>query len=425
MESTLYDGKSFQLLHNATIKARAFVPDSDIEPSAIAEYIVNTFTVSKPEIRYNFKTRMLGIMCPTEGAAISYSIGDTLNWTIFVDSVRIAHNCTVYAKATRDHFNDSELATYDISEFPDVMPKPVIEFDRDKGLVSISCEREDASIRYTTDGKQPTMESTLYEKEPFPFTHNGTIRAISYIEDSDIDPVEGDSCVVNSYRVANPEFSYNFKTRKLGISSTTEDAAIRYSIGDTLNWTVYADSVRIARNCTVYAKATCDHFNDSETATHEISDFPDVMPKPTINFIEGEGVVEITGDREDLKFRYALGGAVPTMESTLYAGKFPLLVNDTIKALAYIEDCDVAPSEVTTEVVNHYKVAIPEGEFKFETRTVKLSCPTDGATIHYRIGVNGEWIDYTDPFTVGRNCTVYAYATFPGYTDSEEYKLEV
>ncbi len=38
MESLKYEGNPFQLLHNAVVKARAFVPDSDIEPSAIAEY---------------------------------------------------------------------------------------------------------------------------------------------------------------------------------------------------------------------------------------------------------------------------------------------------------------------------------------------------------------------------------------------------
>ncbi len=57
------------------------------------------------------------------------------------------------------------------------------------------------------------------------------------------------------------------------------------------------------------------------------------------------------------------------------------------------------------------------------TTTTGLACATAGATIHYQIvsigaSPGGSWTTYTGTFPVGRNKTLYAYASKGGLTDS-------
>ncbi len=54
----------------------------------------------------------------------------------------------------------------------------------------------------------------------------------------------------------------------------------------------------------------------------------------------------------------------------------------------------------------------------FESKSVEISCATDGATIKYSYD-NTNWTDYTTALNITETKTVYAKATKSGYTDSE------
>ncbi len=66
----------------------------------------------------------------------------------------------------------------------------------------------------------------------------------------------------------------------------------------------------------------------------------------------------------------------------------------------------------------------PNGFFgNYSTKTTGLACATPGATIHYQIATlgqaaGGSWTTYGGTFPVGRNKTVYAYASASGLSDS-------
>ncbi|MGN0232551.1 MAG: chitobiase/beta-hexosaminidase C-terminal domain-containing protein [Muribaculaceae bacterium] len=49
-----------------------------------------------------------------------------------------------------------------------------------------------------------------------------------------------------------------------------------------------------------------------------------------------------------------------------------------------------------------------------------LTCATEGATIYYTETEGGDWIEYTEPVTMEHNISIYAKATAPGHSDSEE-----
>jgi hypothetical protein len=56
-------------------------------------------------------------------------------------------------------------------------------------------------------------------------------------------------------------------------------------------------------------------------------------------------------------------------------------------------------------------VATPDGSgINLSGTKVTLSCETEGATIYWRIGEEGEFAEYTEPITISETCTLYAYA---------------
>ncbi|MDE7418741.1 MAG: chitobiase/beta-hexosaminidase C-terminal domain-containing protein, partial [Muribaculaceae bacterium] len=411
------------LTHNATILAFSYLPNSDIPPSEIAKKEVDSFTVKKPETSYDFPSRMLTITCATEGAAISYRIGDALDWTEYTkEPIRIARNCTVYAKATLKDFNDSPEEKKEISDFPDVMPEPTISFIEGEGMVEITGKREDLKFRYALGGAAPTMESTLYAGK-FPLLVNDTIKAFAYIEDCDVAPSGMTTEIVTYYQTPRPSGHFDLPTRSVELSCDKNDATIYYRIGVNGEWKKYEQKFTVGRNCTVYAYATFPGYTDSEEYKLEVTGFPDSMPMPEITF--ANDTVRISCDRKDAAIRYTLDGKEPTMGSTLYEGPFALTHNATILAFSYLPNSDIPPSEIAKKVVDTFTTAKPTGTYDPATATVTLSCDTEEAVISYRFNPNDDWTLYTDPIIVKGNCTLYAKAIAEGYNESEILVMEI
>ncbi|MDE6786494.1 MAG: chitobiase/beta-hexosaminidase C-terminal domain-containing protein, partial [Muribaculaceae bacterium] len=215
-------------------------------------------------------SRTMTLSCATEGAEISYRIGVAGEWTAYTAPFTVGRNCTVYAKAVFDGYNDSEIAEIPVTGFPDSMPQPVITFS--DGMVTMTCERSDAEIRYTLDGTVPTMESTLYEG-PFPLSYNATVWAFAYIPDSDIEPSEISELVVDSYRSAPVVVSYN--GRYVTMNTDDPQAEIRYSIilpdgVASVEDAPYTGEFDVNTLCHVKTKTIRDGYQDSEESDYAI-----------------------------------------------------------------------------------------------------------------------------------------------------------
>ncbi|MDE6511399.1 MAG: chitobiase/beta-hexosaminidase C-terminal domain-containing protein, partial [Muribaculaceae bacterium] len=172
-ESPLYT-EPFRLDRNATIRAFALIPGLDIEPSDIVTHVVNSFKVKEPTGSFNAETRELTLSCETDNARIFYSFVADGDWTEYTGPISITRNRTVYAKATLEGWNDSEVTPIHVNELAESVPAPEISFN--DGLVTISCDNNDAEIHYTVDDPNLTAESPLYT-EPFRLDRNATIRA--------------------------------------------------------------------------------------------------------------------------------------------------------------------------------------------------------------------------------------------------------
>ncbi|MDE6632047.1 MAG: chitobiase/beta-hexosaminidase C-terminal domain-containing protein, partial [Muribaculaceae bacterium] len=159
MESTLYEGP-FTLSHNATVWAIAYIPNSDIEPSEIAELVVDSYKTATPTGNFDYESGRLTLQCATEGAAISYALDAPENWIAYESPIEISGNCTVYAKAIANGYNESEMLIMEIGQF---RCKPV-DISYNGRYVTMKTDDPQAEIIYSVvlpDGVI-TVENEVY-----------------------------------------------------------------------------------------------------------------------------------------------------------------------------------------------------------------------------------------------------------------------
>ncbi len=180
-------------------------------------------------------------------------------------------------------------------------------------IVSMSCSTYGASIRFTTDGSDPSNSGTsrLYS-EPFYVTGSGiygknktpiidfsletegyvSIKARAYkdgMADSDLATATY-TFIIGSSKVDTPKFNPSGGTYSLvqyvALSCITKDATIKYTIDDsepTSSSKIYSSPISVTSNTTIKAKAFKDGKEDSDTAsaTYTITrDSSEPLPQP-------------------------------------------------------------------------------------------------------------------------------------------------
>lgn len=138
--------------------------------------------------------------------------------------------------------------------------------------IAITSTPEDAKIYYTTDGTEPSVESTEYT-EPVVITEDVTIKAIAIAEgylDSEV--------ITAAYTIIlhteAPEFSIEAgeveRGTELAITCATEGAKIYYTLDGTepsAESTEYTEPIVLTEDVTVKAIAVAEGFTASEVAT--------------------------------------------------------------------------------------------------------------------------------------------------------------
>ncbi len=106
---------------NTTIKAIAYV-GTESSAVATADYVINLPSVATPTFNPAAGTyteaQNVTIACGTEGASILYKLTENGEWQAYTTALTISETTTVWAKATKTGYNDSEVATatYTIAE---------------------------------------------------------------------------------------------------------------------------------------------------------------------------------------------------------------------------------------------------------------------------------------------------------------------
>lgn len=244
----------------------------------------------------------VAISCATEGATIRYTIDgedpSSTSGTIYTEPVRVASTTTIKAIAYMEGMLDSLVgtATYTIGggRVEEPVFRPMIGMLYNEPVdVSMVCPTDGASIRYTTDGSDPTPTSGTVYSDPVRITTTTTFKAIAYKEGMTASPIGTGTYTVNLPKVKTPVFSSktpgSFGSHTyITLATATEGATILYTLDesepekDNENALEYSDRFSIYNTHTIKAKAYKDGMQDSDTLSGKFwptkVDEPDYSP---------------------------------------------------------------------------------------------------------------------------------------------------
>ena len=140
--------------------------------------------------------------------------------------------------------------------------------------VTLLCETDDAEIRYTLDGREPTEESTLY-MGPFAIDDTTTVKAKAFKTDWFESETAAATFTRDWYTVETPiivpgDTTFPNASQEVSISCGTEDAIILYTTDGSdpaTNGREYKRPFKVYNTCAVRAVAVKYDWKNSEEAT--------------------------------------------------------------------------------------------------------------------------------------------------------------
>lgn len=298
--------------------------------------------------------------------------------------------------------------------------------------VAISTVPAAATIRYTTDGSDPTPTTGTVYTGPVAIGPAGTtLKAIAYragLADSNI--TVADYEFQAGAPVFTPAEGSYADAQNVTITSATAGATIHYTVnGDeptTTTGIVYTGPVALSAATTLKAIAFTPGFADSFITAGEylIQAGPPSFSPVEGNYANGVNVT-ITTDTPGATIHYTTDGNDPTSTSgTVYSGPVPISSNTTLKAIAFkagIPDSVVFVADYTFQA--GLPVFSPLGGTYGNTQNVTITSPTAGATIRYTTDGNDptptSGTIYSGPVEIATATTLKAIAYYDGTADSD------
>ena len=245
-------------------------------------------------------------------------------------------------------------------EEPVISPESGTTFENSL-TVTMSCPTEGATIYYTTDGSEPTAESTVYNKK-FRIYGKTTVKAVA-IQDG----LLASDMVTAEYalgRCEDPvisladgtEFAHSNQVVSI---EWNNDGVLRYTVDGsepTVESPEYEEPFSFSDSVVLKAKVFSDNFFDSEVVTSSLTRVWETMATPQIEAAEAfsgsKAKVVISCATEGALIRYTVNGTDPNSHSMKYTGPFYLTEGCTIKAYAVLSDyLNSAVAEKTVEKV--------------------------------------------------------------------------
>lgn len=209
--------------------------------------------------------------------------------------------------------------------------------------VSISCLTEEATIHYTIDGSEPTIESPVYRR----FRINGktTIKAIAERDgwfSSDIVTAEYALGQCDDPLITPVNGStFEWAGEQVSISWQGEDGVLRYTMDGsdpTVESPAYEGPFTISDTTVVKAKVFGDQFFDSAVVTANITRVWRDVATPQIeaanSFTGSKTKVVVSCSTDGSVIHYTLDGSEPNSHSAKYSGPFYVTNSCTVKACA-------------------------------------------------------------------------------------------
>ncbi len=298
--------------------------------------------------------------------------------------------------------------------------------------VTVTCATAGATIRYTSDGIDPTETSPIVTSgATVAIAQNATLKARAW------KPGSGTSNLAEATYTFVPYAPYfspgggNYTTAKtVTIASSTAGAELRYTLdGSTPSASslLYTAPLQISTGTTLKAIARKTGWSDS-TVTSATYTFnygtltaPVFSPAPG-EYPYGQGVT--IAAQAGATIRYTTDGSQVTSSSPIYTAPVVLTGTRTISAKAFHPDWATSAATTGTYTV---RVATPrftpDGGTYAAGQLVTIDDDTFGAVVHYT--TNGGDPTESDPVIAGGtslvacSCTLKARAFLAGWTSSD------
>ncbi len=421
--STLYEGP-VAIEANVTFRARAFA--EDMFDSEVTEYVVDFLTVAPPTAQ--FENKMLTLTSDDPKASIHYTfdesapIADSDAWSLYTAPLQLSEDCNIRFYGSRDGYNDSEVQNFTFAYSAYQVAAPVLTADGDGSHVEMICDTPGAEIHYTTDGTDPTINSTLYSG-PVEIVSNGVFRARAFVDGM----FESNVTVFTVMHLAVPTPVASFENKKLQLTCSDSKATLFYTTDETATpdnveaWTEYKAPIELTQDCTIRFYGHRDNFNDSDVQSFSFVYAAYQVADPTIERnAEGTHIVMETATPGAV-IHYTVDGTEPTSNSAVYTE--PILIDGNFTYNAFAMADGMFDSKTNRYVVSNMAVTAPLASFV--DKKMVLSCADDKAQILYTINPDaavedeGAWTLYTSPITLDGDCTLRFFSRRPNYNNSD------
>jgi len=157
--------------------------------------------------------------------------------------------------------------------------------------IALSCATVGATIRYTTNGTEPTSSSTVYSS-PIAVSATTTIKAKAFkagMTDSDTASFPYTIQDKVATPTANPSPGTYNSAQNIALSCATSSATIRYTTNGTeptSSSTVYSSPIAVSTTTTIKAKAFKAGMTDSDTASFTYTISPSGGSSYSLEFYE-------------------------------------------------------------------------------------------------------------------------------------------
>jgi len=430
---------------NTTLKAFAFLPGWNDSPITTGLYLING-QVSTPLISpaggYYGSPQTVSITAFPADATIIYTLDGSVpalgNGMVYAGSFAVDTHTMVKAIAYKANWQDSGIAS---AEYFFTVANPVFSLASgsypDAQVLSITAPTPGSSIRYTTDGSDPSDVNGILYAGPINIVANTNIKAIAFMAGWNNSSIVAAQYIING-SIATPVLSLPsgdyYSEQVLTITTYPSDATVYYTTDGSepsdVNGDLYIAPINITGNTVVKARAYRANWLPSPvaTGTYDLWVNPLTFMPPQGLYSSAQNVV-IATNTPGTTIYYTTDGTDPSMlTGTLYAGAINIASTTQIRAIAYRPNWHPTPIAISDYVINipvpvvaAPVFSIPAGVYA-APQVVGISVATPGATIRYTTDgtdpslVNG--MDYTGLIDVPVSTQIRAYAYLAGYADS-------
>lgn len=323
---------------NCRIKAYASKEGLTDSPVSIYVYRRAEHTLPAPTFSLNSEGKLV-ITPPVRGGETRYTMdgsepNDTS--TLYLEPITVPHNCTVKAYTKHINYFDSPVASYEVTDF--VALPPTINFEDRK--ITIYCATEDAEIRYTIDGSEPTATSILYSG-PFLPANDCTVKAYASKEGMNDSPVTSYVYIRAEHTVPAPTFVLN-EAKRLVIVPAMSGCESRYTTDGTepeVSSRLYTEPIVLPDYGSVKAYSTLDNYFDSPVVEYVIAEHQEMPPTIMADFRERVITIE---HPDSLRVALTIDGETIEIETPHTMDVYPGMAY--VSAVALTEDADMLNS---------------------------------------------------------------------------------